>query len=158
VSRRKPFGGRTLLADTSAWTAIRRARKAGKQSAITTEWTNAVGWGQILTSPIVRLELLHSERHPLLFAEIDELLELLEDVQIRAGTFKKAIGAVRDLAQLGAGGFHRVGLADALIAASAQERSVGVLHYNARDFDKLAKVLVFDSVSLAPPGTFERGR
>jgi predicted nucleic acid-binding protein len=151
--RERPFGGRTLLADTSAWTAIRRARRTGENP---TDWTNAVGWGQIITSPVVRLELLHSELHSILFAEIDEMLGLLEEVQITASTFRTAIGAVRDLAQMASGGYHRVGLADALIAASAQERGCGVLHYNARDFDKLARVLVFDSVPLAPPGTFER--
>jgi len=107
-------------------------------------------------SQVVRLELLHNERHPLLFRQIDEMLELLEEVRITSSTFRTAIDAIRDLAQLGAGGFHRVGLADALVAASAQERVVGVLHYNAKDFDKLAKVLVFESVPLGPPGSFER--
>jgi len=43
-----------------------------------------------------------------------------------------------------------------LIAASAQEAGVGVLHYNFKHFEKLATVLTFDCVSLAPPGTFER--
>jgi predicted nucleic acid-binding protein len=103
----------------------------------------------------VRSELLHHEFHPILFQEIGEMLETLDEVQITAGRFKTANGAVRDLAQHRSGGFHQLGLADALIAASAQHRSVGVPHYNPKDFDRLANVLFFESVLLAPPGTFE---
>jgi predicted nucleic acid-binding protein len=121
------------------------------------DWTNAMGWGQILTSPVVRMELLHDEYYSVHFKEIDEILGLLEEVKVTGGTFKTALGAVRDLAESGnSGGYHRVGMGDALIAASAQERGVGVIHYNPKDFKKLAKVLVFDSVPLAPSGTFER--
>lgn len=48
---------------------------------------------------------------------------------------------MRDLAQRGQ---HRVKLSDLLIAAAAQEASVGVLHCDA-DFDLLATALSFDS-------------
>jgi hypothetical protein len=39
-----------------------------------------------------------------------------------------------------------------LIAAAAQEAAVGLLHYD-RHFDRLAEVLHFRSVWLAPAGT-----
>jgi predicted nucleic acid-binding protein len=39
-----------------------------------------------------------------------------------------------------------------LIAAAAQEAGVGVLHYD-RHYDRLAKVLNFESVWIAPPGS-----
>jgi len=39
-----------------------------------------------------------------------------------------------------------------LIAAAAQDASVGVLHYDAH-FDRLAEVLDFESRWIAPPGS-----
>jgi predicted nucleic acid-binding protein len=63
-----------------------------------------------------------------------------------------AIGAMRELAQRGAAGAHRVRVPDALVAAAAAERGFGVLHYD-RHFDALATVLSFASQWVAPPGS-----
>jgi len=60
----------------------------------------------------------------------------------------------RDLASDGPGQ-HRVPLADALIAAAAQDAGVEVLHYD-HHYDRLAQVLNFESVWIASPGTLER--
>jgi predicted nucleic acid-binding protein len=103
---------------------------------------------QLLVSPVVRLELLHDAKSADEFEALDHLLGFYDEVPMSARTFKTAIAAVRELAVYGRSpGFHRVGIGDALIAASAQERAVGVLHYNARDFDKLAVVLSFAKAS-----------
>jgi len=153
VERRKPYGDVPLIADTSAWTAIRRSRALGNTPR---DWTNAWMGRQLLVSPVVRLELLHDAKSADDFEALDHLLGFYDEVPVSARTFKTAI-AVRELAVYGRSpGFHRVGMGDALIAASAQERGVGVLHYNARDFDKLAVVLSFESVLVAPLGKFER--
>ena len=63
---------------------------------------------------------------------------------------RAAIGALRALADV-APRHHRVPLADALIAAAAQEAGVGVLHYD-HHYDRLAEVLSFASRWAAPPG------
>jgi predicted nucleic acid-binding protein len=149
-----PYGGARLIADTSAWTAIRRS-KALKNTP--PEWTQAVFRRQLLTSPIVRLELLHSVDGAQAFEDLDHLLGHFDEVPVSSRVFTIAITAVRELALRGkTPGYHRVGLADALIAASAHDRSVGVLHYNHKDFEKLSTVLSFKSVPLARAGTFER--
>jgi len=62
-----------------------------------------------------------------------------------------AIWAMRELAQKGGPGAHRVRVPDALVAAAAAERGFGVLHYD-RHFDALATVLSFTSQWVAPPG------
>jgi predicted nucleic acid-binding protein len=46
-------------------------------------------------------------------------------------------------------------IADALIAAAAQDAGVEVLHYD-HHYDRLAQVLSFASVWLAPAGALER--
>jgi predicted nucleic acid-binding protein len=148
-----PYGGSRLLVDTSAWTASRRA-KAMKNTP--QEWVEALWHRQFLTSPIVRLELLHSARTREEFEKLDDLLDFYEEIALDKRVTRAAMEAVRRLARSPRSGNHRVGLQDALIAASATVRGVGVLHYNHRDFDRLASVLDFECVALAPPGTFER--
>lgn len=153
MAYKEPYGGRRLIVDTSAWTAIRRSKDLGNTPQ---DWTNALVRGQLLMSPIVRLELLHSATSRAAFRAWDDLYDFPTEVPLKKGTIATALKAVRDLAEKGGGGYHRVGLGDVLIAASAQEANVGVLQYNPKDFEKLAGVLTFDSVQLAPMGTFER--
>jgi predicted nucleic acid-binding protein len=148
-----PYGGRRLIVDSSAWMAVQRS-KALKNTP--TEWVNALVGGQLLMSPIVRLELLHRTRSRAEFEAWDDQYDYPKEVPVTKRTAHTAVNAIRDLVATGSGGYHRVDLGDVLIAASAQEANVGVLHYNPRHFDKLATVLTFDSVPLGPPGRFER--
>jgi predicted nucleic acid-binding protein len=148
-----PYGGRRLIVDSSAWTAIQRSKALRNTPR---DWTNALVGGQLLMSPIVRLELLHRTRSRSEFQAWDDLYDFPKEVAVRKGTATLAMWAIRELASKGGGGYHRVSLGDVLIAASAADAGVGVLHYNPKDFDKLATVLSFDSVWLAPMGTFER--
>ena len=55
-----PYGGRRLIVDTSAWTAIKRSKALENTPS---EWTDAMRRGQLLLSPIVRLELLHHAKN-----------------------------------------------------------------------------------------------
>jgi predicted nucleic acid-binding protein len=154
VAAAPPYNGRRLIADSSAWSAIHRARLLGNVPA---EWPQAIAADQILTSPIVRIELLHSTRNLDQFDEWNVRLSVLHEVPLTNSACLAAIGAVRELVAQ-APEYHRVGLGDVLIAASAQDvnPAVGVLHYNHNDFKRLAEVvLAFDEVPLAPPGTFE---
>jgi predicted nucleic acid-binding protein len=148
----EPYGGRRLVVDTSAWAAIERS-KALKNTP--SEWTEAMRRGQLLLSPIVRLELLHHAKSLIEVESWGELFDNLKEVPVERSAYAAAFGAIRELAAKD-NGYHRVGLADVLIAASAQEANVGVLHYNFGHFGRLASVLNLDSVELGKPGTFER--
>lgn len=130
----EPFGGAQFLADTSAH------HRAGDRR-VREEWIAAYERGKLLTCLVVRFELLYSARGVDEFDDINTNLADLPDAPITVSVQGAALGAMRDLAQRGQ---HRVKLSDLLIAAAAQEASVGVLHCDA-DFDLLATALSFDS-------------
>jgi hypothetical protein len=147
VSAEPPFGGRALIADTSAW-----ARAS--HPLVREQWAAALRARQIATCSIVTLELLYSTRDAQELATLEAEQTLLRNVSVTPSAQRAAIGSLRDLAARGAGQ-HRVPLADALIAAAAQDAGVDVLHYD-HHYDRLAHVLSFQSVWIAPPGTLER--
>jgi len=142
-----PFGGRVLIADTSAW-----ARAS--HPLIRDLWAAALRGRQIATCSIVTLELMYSARNMQDLAIVEAEQALLRDVPVATSAQRAAIGALRDLASDGPGQ-HRVPLADALIAAAAQDTGVDVLHYD-HHYDRLAQALHFKSVWVAPPGTLEK--
>lgn len=146
MTQEPPFGGRVLIADTSAWVRAAHPSTRGR-------WAAALRARQIASCSIVQLELLYSARDREEIATLQAEQALLRDVPVAVSAQRAAMGAVRDLAAAGPGQ-HRVPLADALIAAAAQEAGVDVLHYD-HHYDRLARVLNFSSVWIAPPGTFE---
>lgn len=154
MSAPPPYGGRRLIADTSAWTAIERARKLGN---VPPEWGAAIERDQILTHPVVMMELLHSTRNHAEFVDARAELEALQKVELTATACAAAISALDELAEAQPE-YHRVDLGDLLVAASAADTNAadGVLHYNHRDFGKLAQVFGFHDQPLGPPGAFER--
>ncbi len=104
-----------------------------------------------MTCGVVELELLYSARTQEDVERLRERLSSIRHLPITLGHVDAAIGAVVELASMGADGHHRVPPADAIIAACAAERGCGVLHYD-RHYDRLGEVLGFDSVWLAPAG------
>jgi predicted nucleic acid-binding protein len=147
VSDARPFGGRVLIADTSAWARASHPR-------VREDWSAALRGRQIATCSIVTLELLYSARDSPELAILEAEQALLRDVPVASSAQRATIAALRDLASTGAGQ-HRVPIADALIAAAAQEAGLDVLHYD-RHYDRLANVLNFSSVWIAPAGTLEQ--
>jgi predicted nucleic acid-binding protein len=144
VSAEPPFGGRVLIADTSAW-----ARASNEQ--VREQWAAALRARQIATCSIVTLELLYAARDARELQTLEAEQALLREVPVSVPAQRAAKGALRDLAADGAGQ-HRVPIADALIAAAAQEAGVDVLHYD-HHYDRLAQTLNFTSVWLAPAGS-----
>lgn len=142
-----PFGGRVLIADTSAW--ARASHPLARDL-----WAAGLRGRQIATCSIVTLELLYSARDARDLATVEAEQALLRNVPVTTSAQRAAIGALRDLAS-GEPGQHRVPLADALIAAAAQDAGVDVLHYD-HHYDRLARVLHFTSVWIAPAGTLEK--
>jgi predicted nucleic acid-binding protein len=138
------LGGGALIADTSVW------QRAG-HPALRDSWSSALRAREIATCSIVTLELLYSARTGDEFRALEADLASLRDVPVTVSVERAAIGALRALADV-APRHHRVALSDALIAATAQEAGVGVLHYD-HHYDRLARVLAFESRWAAPPGT-----
>ncbi len=140
----RPYAGAVLIADTSA-------RVRTHLASLRKEWEAAVKADQIVTCSIVTMELLFAARDSDDVAQVEKVQATLRQAPVSASVQRAAIGAVRELAQQGAGA-HRVPPPDILIAAAAQEAGIGVLHYD-RHYDRLAGVLAFDSVWIAPPGS-----
>ena len=147
MSANSRWGDLPLLADTSAWTNLARTPQEVQR-----DLEDGLRSQHILTSPIVRLELLHDARDRAAFERTDERLAALRELPLAAGIGQAAIAALRQLSGEGPPGHHRVPLPDALVAATAAERGYAVLFYD-RHFDKLATVLGFQPVWLVPRGT-----
>ncbi len=131
------YDGRVYIADSSAWSHA-------ANPAVWDEWAAALRNQQLLTCPIVKLELLYSARTG---DDLDRLaadLAILRDVPITRSVTNAALAAMRELAHLGPLHHRSVSIPDLLIAAAAADVAVGVLHYDT-DFDVLADVLDFES-------------
>lgn len=142
---RAPWGGRTFVADTSAWA------RAGQVEG---EWMAGYRGGQVATCEIVALELLFSARDGTDFDRRAESIDSLPQAPVTPDVLVLAREAFRELAYRHPL-FHRsVGIADLVIAAAAAAAGFGVLHYDA-DFDTLADVLRFESRWIAPRGSLD---
>lgn len=139
-----PFGGEIVIADPSA---VHRAGHPRVRKLVAA----AFNARQIVTCAVVTLELLYAARNVTEVQDVEAVQSMLRDVPVSASVQRAAIGAMRDLA-CGGAGRHRLPLADVLVAAAAQEAGVGVLHYD-HHYDRLAEVLHFRSVWLAPAGS-----
>ena len=93
------------------------------------------------------MEILYSARTGSEYAALERELDALRILRNDRAVTDAAMGALRGLASR-RDGYHRVPVTDALIAAAAAEH--GVLHRDAH-FDRLAKVLAFQSVVLCGP-------
>jgi predicted nucleic acid-binding protein len=151
-----PYGGRTLVVDTSAWAILRKALSESPRPPLVREFFDARAEGQLRGHTAAKLEVLHSAQNPADFLEIEERLDRLETLRITATASDAAVGALRDLSAGATSGqptLHRVKAGDVLIAATAAEHGFDVLHFD-HHFDLLATVLGFESVWIAPPGRY----
>lgn len=151
-----PYGGRTLIVDTSAWVVLRKALARGPQPAFVGDFVRARANGQLRGHTAVKLELLHNARGSAELLAAEARLDELPTLRITATASDGAVSAVRDLAAAAPPGdraHHRVGHGDALVAATAAEHGFGVLHYD-RHFERLAKVLGIDHCWIAKPGDY----
>jgi predicted nucleic acid-binding protein len=137
--------GGPWIADTSAW-----ARASAPDVA--PQWVTAARAQELVACPVVTLELLFDARDAGEVERIAAALTALRQAPVTRTVTDAAIRAVRDLAAGGSAGAHRVRVLDALIAAAAAERGLGVLHYD-HHFDRLATVLGFASQWVAPAGS-----
>jgi predicted nucleic acid-binding protein len=102
-------------------------------------------------SPLVRVEILLSARGGSEFDRLAERLDTLRPAPLSASVVRAAEAAMRALAHRSAGA-QRVPIVDYLVAAAAEELGAAVVHYD-HDYDRLAEVMEFESIWLAPAGT-----
>jgi len=133
---------RIYLFDTSIWLRT-------KHPLIAPDWTAALQNNQLAVSPIVAFEALYTARNQAHFENLESYLDALRQVPLTRGIVRNARRALHTLS---ATGQHRLPFQDALIAASAAHKNMGVLHYDGH-FDTLSKVLDFESRWIAPPGS-----
>lgn len=108
---------------------------------------SAVRDDRVLITAIVRMEILYSARTTAEYADVDARLSTLRMLRNDRAVADAAMTALGELAAQG-DGYHRVPVTDALIAAAADDQGgLAVLHRDAH-FDRLAEVLIFESVSL----------
>jgi predicted nucleic acid-binding protein len=108
--------------------------------------------GEIATCEMVRLELLHSARSAVEFAEIRSELEALPDCPIGEEQWDRALWVYERLSARG-GAFHRsVKHPDLLIVAAAENSDATLLHYD-EDYDRIAAITGQPTRWLAPKGS-----
>jgi predicted nucleic acid-binding protein len=137
------WGQLPLLADTSAW---------ARSGSVLEPWTAAMTAGRISTCDVVVLELLYSARTHTDVVGLASDLSVLRQLAVTRTVTAAAVSAVVELSARGADGSHRLPPADAIVAACAAENGCAVLHYDAH-YDRLAEVLGFESVWVAPAGS-----
>jgi predicted nucleic acid-binding protein len=145
-AERGPWGRLPLVLDTSAWARV-------GHHAVRGLWREALLDGRLRLSPVARLEFLLSARDAETFDELTEELSTMRPAPLSAAVARAAEEAMRALAKRSAGS-QRLPVVDYLVAAAAKELGAAVLHYD-RDYDRLAEVMEFESVWLAPAGSLE---
>jgi predicted nucleic acid-binding protein len=135
-------GDEPFVIDTSTWWRIRRL-----PADLARPLRAAISDGRALITPLVRIEILYSARTSTEYSEVDAELAIFRMLRNDRAAADAAISALRELSEH-ADGYHRVPVADALIAAAAADQGgLAVLHKDAH-FDRLAEVLAFESVTL----------
>lgn len=137
-------GQRPVLVDTSAWMLARRVPEARELLL------DAVGRGDVAWCWPVRYELIVDARRPEGIAAVDRTLEGLREISVDRAVQRGVLAAMRELAESGSHGAHRVPLTDLTVAVAAQTAGVDVLHFD-RHFERLGVLLGVSTPWLAEP-------
>jgi predicted nucleic acid-binding protein len=137
-------GRRAVLADTSAWMLARRVPEA-RQLLLA-----AVERGDVAWCWPVRYELCVDARGPEGIAAVDRTLEGLREVAVDRTVQRGVLAAMRELADSGSHGTHRLPLTDLTVAVAAQTAGLDVLHFD-RHFERLGALLSVGMPWLAEP-------
>jgi predicted nucleic acid-binding protein len=145
---RLPITG--CLIDNSAWARVNRP-------AVSAWWAQALVARRVVGCDAFLIEALYSARSGEHLRRMrSALTEGMPQVRCDERTWKLALDAQERMADA-AGLMHRRKPIDFLIAATAHQHGLGVLHYD-HDYDLIAEHagLRFDSVWAAAPGTLDR--
>jgi predicted nucleic acid-binding protein len=134
-----------FLIDTSA--LVRLLRGEHTRGA----WEQQVTAGLVAVCPVVELEFLYAARAK---ADRDELVELLRTAFGRVAMPDRVFDRASQIqAALTVRGMHRsAGAVDLLIAATAEEHGLVLLHYD-RDSEQVGEVTGQQTQWLAAPGS-----
>jgi predicted nucleic acid-binding protein len=125
-------GRAPVLADTSAWMAVRRIASARER------FLAAVERGDVAWCWPVRYELMIDARDSEAIAVVDRTLEALRQVAVDRAVQRGVLSLMRELASTGAHGGHRLPLTDLTVAVAAGRAGLDILHYD-RHFEQLAE-------------------
>jgi predicted nucleic acid-binding protein len=137
-------GRATVLADTSAWMFARRSPQARRLLVAAAER------GDVVWCWPVRYELTVDAPSPERIAALDRTLDGLREVAVDRNVQRGVLSAMRDLADSGSHGAHRLPLTDLTVAVAAQREGLEVLHYD-RHFERLGELLGIRAPWIAEP-------
>jgi predicted nucleic acid-binding protein len=152
--------GQRLLLDWSAYSRVLLAQThpdSGRRLTRTQLDTlrAAAEAGELVVCAPFRIEARYSARSADSFRRLNEQLDVFGQARVDQRTWEIAEDAQRQLAET-PGVSHRVKFADLVIAAAADQHSLGVLHYDA-DYDTIAEhtTLTYRSRWIAERGSLD---
>jgi len=137
-------GRGAVLADTSAWMLARRIPRARELLFA------AVERGELAWCWPVRYELTFDAPSPERIAAVDRTLVGLREIAVDRAVQRDVLSAMRELADEGSHGAHRLPLTDLIVAVAAQASGLDVLHYD-HHFERLGELLGVRTVWIADP-------
>jgi predicted nucleic acid-binding protein len=139
------WDGRTaVLADTSAWMLARRVPQVRELLFAAAER------GDVAWCWPVRYELTVDAPSPERIAALDRTLDGLHEIAVDRTVQRGVLSAMRELADGGSHGAHRLPLTDLTVAVAAQHSGLEVLHYD-RHFERLGELLGVGTPWIAEP-------
>ncbi|HXB64944.1 MAG TPA: PIN domain-containing protein [Solirubrobacteraceae bacterium] len=141
----KLWDGRgAVLADTSAWMLARRMPRARELLFAAAER------GDIAWCWPVRYELTSDAPSPERIAAVERTLAGMREIAVDRAVQRGVLSTMRELADHGSHGAHRLPLTDLTVAVAAQASGLDVLHYD-RHFDRLGELLGVRMLWIAQP-------
>ncbi len=137
-------GRGAVLADTSAWMLARRLTPVRELLFAAAER------GELAWCWPVRYELTVEAPSPERIAAVDRTLVGLREIAVDRAVQRGVLSAMRELADAGSHGAHRLPLIDLTVAVAAQASGLDVLHYD-HHFERLGELLGVRTVWLANP-------
>lgn len=127
-------GRGAVLADTSAWMLARRIPRARELLFAAAER------GELAWCWPVRYELTFDAPNRERIAAVDRTLVGLREIAVDRAVQRDVLSAMRELADEGSHGAHRLPLTDLTVAVAAQASGLDVLHYD-HHFERLGELL-----------------
>ncbi len=137
-------GQAAVLADTSAWMLARRMPQVRELLFAAAER------GDVAWCWPVRYELTVDTPSPQRIAALDRTLDGLREIAVDRTVQRGVLSAMRELADGGSHGAHRLPLTDLTVAVAAQRSGLEVLHYD-RHFERLGELLGVGTPWIAEP-------
>jgi predicted nucleic acid-binding protein len=137
-------GQGVVLADTSAWMLARRVTQARELLFAAAER------GDLAWCWPVRYELTVDAPSPERIVALDRILDGLREIAVDRTVQRAVLSAMRELADSGSHGAHRLPLTDLTVAVAAQVSGLDVLHYD-NHFSRLGDLLGVRTFWIADP-------